>query len=73
MLSCARVKTELFENADVTSSIYYISEHAYGSLGIARRHHLYLFLDFEYQRVYVVDGDNFEKAPRLNADIFSYG
>ena len=33
MLSCGRVKTELFENADVTVSIYCISEHALGSLG----------------------------------------
>ena len=28
MLSCGRVKTEHFENADVTVSIYCISEHA---------------------------------------------
>ena len=33
MLSCGRVKTELFENADVKASIYDVSEHAHGSLG----------------------------------------
>ena len=38
MLSCGRVKTELFENADVTVSIYDVSEHALGSLGITRGH-----------------------------------
>ena len=36
MLSCGRVETELFENADVTVSIYCISEHVLGSLGIKR-------------------------------------
>ena len=30
------MKTELFENADVTASIYYPSEHALGSLRITR-------------------------------------
>ena len=43
MLSCGRVKTELFENADVTASIYYVSEHADGSLGITRGHFACLF------------------------------
>ena len=43
MLSCGRVKTELFENADVTASIYYVSEHAQGSLGITRGHFASLF------------------------------
>ena len=38
ILSCGRVKTELFENADVTVSIYDVSEHALGSLGIKRGH-----------------------------------
>ena len=38
MLSCGRVKTELFENADVTASIYDVSEHAHGSLGITQGH-----------------------------------
>ena len=33
LFSCGRVKTELFENADVTASIYDVSEHALGSLG----------------------------------------
>ena len=43
MLSCGRVKTELFENADATVSIYCISEHALGSLGITRGHFACLF------------------------------
>ena len=38
MLSCVRVKTELFQNADVTVSIYCTLEHALGSLGITRGH-----------------------------------
>ena len=37
------MKTELFENADVTVSIYCISEHALGSLGITRGHFASLF------------------------------
>ena len=43
MLLCGRVKTELFENADVTASIHYVSEHAHGSLGITRGHLACLF------------------------------
>ena len=38
ILSCGRVKTELFENADVTASIYDVPEHAHGSLGITQGH-----------------------------------
>ena len=38
MLSCGRVKTELFENADVTASIYDVPEHAHESLGIMQGH-----------------------------------
>ena len=37
------MKTELFENADVTASIYHQSEHALGSLGITRGHVACLF------------------------------
>ena len=43
LLSCGRVKTELFENADVTASIYHQSEHVLGSLGITRGHVACLF------------------------------
>ena len=43
MLSCGRVKMELFENDDVTASIHYVSEHAHGSLGIMRGHSACLF------------------------------
>ena len=60
MLSCGWVKTELFENADVTASIYDVSEHAYGSLGIKQRHFDCLFSfvkvrteEFEWSSVFV--------------------
>ena len=43
LFSCGRVKTELFENADVKASIYDVSEHALGSLGITRGHFSCLF------------------------------
>ena len=33
LLSCGRVKEQLFESADVTAQIYYLSEHPLGSLG----------------------------------------
>ena len=49
MLSCGRLKTELFENADVTVSIYCISEHVLGSLGITRGHVACLFSFIEVQ------------------------
>ena len=38
MFSCGRVKTELFENADVKASIYDVPEHAHGSLGTTKGH-----------------------------------
>ena len=37
------MKTELFDNADVTASILYISEHELGSMGIIRGQFAYLF------------------------------
>ena len=43
MFSCGRVKTELFENADVKASIYDVSEHAHGSLGTTKGHFDCLF------------------------------
>ena len=43
MLSCGQVKTELFENADVTASIYDVREHVHGSLGISQGHFDCLF------------------------------
>ena len=51
--SRGRVKSELFETADVTASIYKPSQHAFGSLGITRGHSVYLFSDFEYHDVFV--------------------
>ena len=63
MLSCGRVKTELFENADVTSSFYNVSEHALGSLGITQGHFDCLFSfvkvrteEFESSSVFVWTG-----------------
>ena len=63
ILSCGRVKTELFENADATASIYNVSGHAQGSLGIVQGHldFLFSFVDvqtakFECNRVFVQTG-----------------
>ena len=56
LLLCGRVKTELFENADVIVSIHSPSEHALGSLGIRQGHFVYLFSDFEYHSVLVWTG-----------------
>ena len=63
MFSCGRVKTELFENADVTASIYDVSEHAHGSLGTTKGHFdcLFSFVEvrtakFECSRVFVWTG-----------------
>ena len=56
MLSCGRVKTELFENADVTASIYDPSEPALGSLGITRGYFAYLFSDLECHSDFVLTG-----------------
>ena len=53
LFSCRRVKTELFENADVKASIHNPLEHALGSLGIKQGYFVYLFSDFEYHRVFV--------------------
>ena len=49
VLSCGRVKTELFENADVTASIYDVPEHSHRSLGITHGHFdcLFSFVKFE--------------------------
>ena len=77
MLSCRRVKTGLFENADVTASIYDVPEHAYRSLGITQGHFdcLLSFVkvrteEFECSGVFVWRGNIFENAPRVDADIF---
>ena len=77
MLSCGLVKTELFENADVTASIYNQSEHAHRPLGITQGHFDFLFAfvkarrtEFESKKRLREDGDFFENAPRVDADIF---
>ena len=51
MLWCGRVKRELFENPDVTASIYDLSGHAHGSLGITQWHFDYLFSIVKFQTV----------------------
>ena len=51
---CGRVKTELFENTDVTASIYDVSEHAFGSLGITREHFACLFSSIEVRMPNIV-------------------
>ena len=56
VLSCGRVKSELFENTDVTASIYRSSEHALGSLGFTQGHFVCLFPNFEYHSVFVWTG-----------------
>ena len=63
MFSCGRVKTELFENADVKASIYDVSEHAHGSLGTTKGHFdcLFSFVEvrtakFECSSVFVWTG-----------------
>ena len=43
MLSCGRVKTELFENVDVKASICDVPEHAHGSLWVTREYFACLF------------------------------
>ena len=80
MLSCGWVKTELFENADVTASIYNPSEHVHGALGITQGHFGCLFAfvkvrrtEFESKKRLRVDRDIFENAPRVDADIFING
>ena len=78
MLSCGRVKTELFENADVTASIYDVSEHAHGSLGITQGHFDCLFsfvkvrtVEFECSSVFVWTGI-FSKTLLVWTRIFIY-
>ena len=63
MLSCGRVKTKLFENADVTASSYDVPEHAHGSSGITQGHFDCLFSfvkvrteEFESSSVFVWTG-----------------
>ena len=57
------MKTELFENADVTASIYDVPEHAHGSLGTTKGHFdcLFSFVEvrtakFECSSVFVWTG-----------------
>ena len=93
LFSCGRVKTELFENADVTTSIYDVSEHALRSLGITRGNFACLFsfiedrmpnividygisfsnIELRVSHRFRVDGDNFENAPRVDANLFENG
>ena len=78
VLSCGRVTTKLFENADVTALICDASEHAHGSLGITQGHFdcLFSLSKFEQRSLNVAasscGGGISENAPRVDADIL-YG
>ena len=48
------MKTEFFENADVKASIYDVSEHALGSLGITRGYFACLFSFIEVRMPNIV-------------------
>ena len=78
MLSCGRVKTELFENADITASIYDVPEHAHRSLGITQGHFDCLFSfvkirteEFESSSVFVWTGI-FSKTLLVWTQMFFY-
>ena len=76
MLSCGRVKTELFENADLPASIYDVSEHARGSSGITQGHSdcLSFLSKFEQRSLnaaaFSCGRGYFRNAPRVDTDIF---
>ena len=81
-LSCGRVKTELFENADVTASSYHQSEHALGSLGITQGRVACLFSFIEVRMSNIVieyrillSNSEFRKSQRfrVDGDIFENG
>ena len=63
------MKTDLFEYADVTASIYHPSEQALGSLGITQGHFVICF-GLRIPHNIRVDGDIFENAPHVDADFF---
>ena len=69
------MKKEPFENADVTVSMYEVSEHAQESLGITQGHFdcLFSFVKVQMQQRLRVDGQIFENAPRVDVDIFLCG
>ena len=79
LFSCGRVKTELFENADVTASIYDVSEHAHGSLGQQKGILIVCFLlsKFEQRSLNVAASScrrgYFRNAPRVDANLFENG
>ena len=73
------MKTEIFENADVTASIYDVSEHAHGALGITQGHFDCLFsfvkvrkAEFECSSVFVWTGI-FSKRSSRGSGYFLYG
>ena len=82
-LSGERVKTELFENADVTASIYHPSEHALlCSLGITRGHVACLFsfievlmsnIVFEHRILLSTSKFRMSQCFRVDGDIFENG
>ena len=75
MLSRGRVKTDLFENADVTAKHRFTTYHAHVSLGITRGHFAGRFFlsKFECRSLHVAASScgrgSFQNAPRVDADI----
>ena len=69
------MKTELFENADVTVSVYHPSKHALGSLGITRGHFDGLFSCIEVRMSNIVieyriplSNSEFRRSQRFRVD-----
>ena len=64
-----RMERKIFERADISATICHPSEHVLGSSGIMRGHFVCLFSNFNTYR-FRVDGDIFENATRIDADIY---
>ena len=60
---------EFFENANVTASIYHPPKHELGSLGITQGNVVLSVFEFWISLRSRVDGDIFENAPRVDADV----
>ena len=81
-LSSGRMKTELFENVDVTASIYHLSEHELGSFSVIEVQMSNIVIEyrislsnsqFRMSQHFRVDGDHFENGPCVNVDLSLYG
>ena len=60
---------DLFEDTDVTASIYLTSEDALGSLGMTRGPFVYLFRNSDISS-FSCGRDIFENAPCVETDLF---